>query len=63
MVISAELSYNRSCLVDLKHIIRTVMDAFGTTTYSLCDIVGILAMRGVPISSVEDADCVLVNGW
>lgn len=39
------------------------MDAFGTTTYSLCDIVGILAMRGVPISSVEDADCVLVNGW
>ena len=63
MVISTELSYNRSCLVDLKHIVRTVMDTFGTTTYSLCDIVGILTMRSVPISSVKDADCVFVNSW
>lgn len=63
MVISAELSYNRSCLVDLKHIIRIVMNTTVATTYSLRDIVGILAMGSVPVSSVEDADRVFVNGW
>lgn len=39
------------------------MNTTVATTYSLRDIVGILAMGSVPVSSVEDADRVFVNGW
>lgn len=33
----------------------------GSDSYSLCDKVGIIAVRSVPIASVKDPNCVIVN--